>query len=107
AALFATGASAQPVDVAADVERVVDAARALVESLGPRPGPIEQMAGIDRRAALLHALDDENRDNWAYWPTQRVGLPLEAMSAAQRRMVHDLLLSVLSSQGHGKVINIM
>jgi hypothetical protein len=107
AAVLVSPISAQIDDPAANVERVVRAAEALIETLAGPPSPIEQMAGISRRGSLLLEQDDGERENWTYWPTQRAGLPVELMSASQRLLVHDLLLSVLSSQGHNKVANIM
>lgn len=108
AAAFVASASAQSTDgVSQDVERVVRAAEAVVATVGGAASPIEQMAGISRRDSLLHEYDDDERQNWTYWPTQRIGLPLELMTAAQRTLVHDLLRTVLSSQGHNKVANIM
>src|SRR5690606_30327904 len=107
ASLFVASASAQPDTVAQDVERVVRAAEALVETVGGPGGPVQPMAGVSRRDSLLLQYGDENRESWTYWPTQRAGLPLELMSAAQRTLVHDLLREVLSSKGHNKVANIM
>jgi hypothetical protein len=108
AAAFAASAFGQSADGGSqDVERVVRAAEALVATVGGPPGPIEQMAGVNRRDSLLLAYDDANRESWTYWPTQRAGLPLELMTAAQRTLVHDLLRTVLSSKGHNKVVNIM
>ena len=108
AAAFVASASAQSTDgVSQDVERVVRAAEAVVATVGGAASPIEQMSGVTHRERLLLSGDDPERENWTYWPTQRIGLPLELMTAAQRTLVHDLLRTVLSSQGHNKVANIM
>lgn len=106
-AVLALPATAQPADTSANVERIVRAADALLAAFAGPPGPIEQMSGVSRRDSLLLAVDDAERENWTYWPTERAGLPLELMSADQRMLVHDLLLAVLSSQGHSKILNIM
>jgi hypothetical protein len=63
--------------------------------------------GIDRAERMLFPLDDPQRQNWQFWPTARVGLSLEYMSAAERRATHDLLASALSSQGYLKAVHIM
>ena len=49
----------------------------------------------------------EERFNWAYVPQERRGLPLHAMSLPQRRALHALLRSVLSSTGYLKATGIM
>jgi hypothetical protein len=106
-ALLASAAAGQDSDARADVERVVAAAKALVATVEGGPSPVERVAGYDRRRSLMLSFDDPAKEQWAYWPTQRAGLSLELMSAAQRMLVHDLLLSVLSSKGHSKVVQIM
>ncbi len=106
-AVFAMPAATQPAGTPEDVERIVRAARALLDAAGARPGPVEQMSGVTHRERLLLSGDDPERENWTYWPTDRAGLPLELMSAEQRLLAHDLLRAVLSSQGYNKVANIM
>ena len=49
----------------------------------------------------------EERFNWAYVPQDRHGLPLHAMTIDQRRALHVLLRSVLSSAGYLKATGIM
>lgn len=72
-----------------------------------RGSPLETMLGVDQQQNLALSLDDPQRENWQFWPTARVGLPLENMNAEQRRMVHDLLSAALSSNGYLKVVQIM
>jgi hypothetical protein len=105
--LWAASAAAQSPQQRADVERVVAAARALVATVENGPSGVERVVGYDRRASLMLPFDDPAKAQWSYWPTSRAGLPLELMSVSQRMLVHDLLRSVLSSRGHGKVSNIM
>lgn len=88
-------------------ERMAGAAAALAASVEGGPGPVEAMIGLDKAASLKLPLDDPERRNWQFWPTQRVGLELALMSADQRRLAHELLTSVLSSQGYLKVAHIM
>jgi len=108
--LLISSAGAQPAsqsDSRENVEPVVEAAEALLAAFRGGPGGGARLMGIDPRASLLLPFDDANREQWTYWPTQRAGLALELMSAEQRMLVHDLLLSVLSSKGHSKVVQIM
>lgn len=87
-------------------EAMVESASELLSS-AQRGGPIQDMLGTDTAASLAFELDSEHRENWQFWPTSRVGLPLELMNMNQRLLVHDLLTSVLSSNGYLKVVHIM
>ncbi|MFL3658243.1 MAG: DUF3500 domain-containing protein, partial [Opitutales bacterium] len=51
--------------------------------------------------------DDGERTNWAYVPKDRSGVPLKDLNVSQRTMVHNILKSVLSENGHRKVENII
>lgn len=87
-------------------QAMFDAANGLVGTVqGGRPSVT--MTGVDRAASLLLSLDSDQRENWQYWPTVRVGLPLEDMTAKQRRLTHDLLRAALSSNGYLKAVHIM
>jgi hypothetical protein len=87
-------------------EEMVAAVSALIATV-EQAAPTETMLGVGRKANLLLPLDSPERANWQYWPTVRVGLPLEYMSAVQRRLVHDLLRTLLSSNGYLKATHIM
>lgn len=100
-------AVAQPPGTESVRERMVDAAAALAASVEGEPGAVESMIGVDKRASLRLELDDDERHNWQFWPTTRVGLELAVMSAEQRRHTQQLLTAVLSSQGYLKVAHIM
>lgn len=104
---LASASSAQSADTDAVRQSMFDAANAIAETVGGGAGPVESILGIDKSASMLFALDDQQRENWQYWPAARVGLPLELMSAAQRRLTHELLSSVLSSNGYLKAVQIM
>jgi hypothetical protein len=86
-----------------DMVAVISALLATVQ----QAAPTEAMLGVERKANLVLPADDPQRENWQYWPTVRVGLPLEYMSAVQRRLVHDLLRTLLSSNGYLKATHIM
>ncbi len=87
-------------------EAMVEKAQALAESVN-EPGPLDAMLGIDKVAELRYPLDDPERFNWQFWPTRRIGLTIEAMSASQKTLTHELLRTVLSSAGYLKVAHIM
>jgi len=87
-------------------EEMTAVASALIATV-EQAAPTEAMLGVARKANLMLPGDDPQRENWQYWPTVRVGLPLEYMSAAQRRLVHDLLRTLLSSNGYLKATHIM
>jgi hypothetical protein len=108
AGIVAAGA-VQAQDAAGDRVRqaMFDAANAIAESVAGAPGPVESMIGVSKSEAMRFALDDEQRDNWQFWPTARVGLAIEFMNAEERQLTHDLLLSALSSNGYLKVVHIM
>ncbi|WP_428096619.1 DUF3500 domain-containing protein [Candidatus Rariloculus sp.] len=101
--LLTVTATAQDAATRSVRESMVAAAGALAETVEPGTPP----GMIDRPGNMLHSLDDDAREQWQFWPTQRVGLPIESMSADQRMLVHDLLTSVLSSNGYLKVVHIM
>lgn len=103
--LTAHAAAAQSPAVAV-TEAMVRAAEGLIAAVETRGGT-EQMLSIDRAQSLMLPLEDAERENWAFWPTARVGLSLELMSAAQRKLVHELLTATLSSEGYLKTIHIM
>ena len=99
-------ATAQDEATAAAREAMVVAANELYQSFG-QGGFVGRSFGVDRAALGLHPLDDAQRQNWQFWPTTRVGLPLEYMSAAERGATHDLLAAALSAQGYLKAVHIM
>jgi hypothetical protein len=105
--VLSTSAVAQDVARTAVRQAMVDVANGLLATVAQSPTGVETMLGINQKASLQLPIQDPERENWQYWPTVRVGLPLENMNAVQRRMVHDLLTSALSSNGSLKVANIM
>lgn len=104
--LLSATAAAQDAATSTIREGMVGVANELLATV-EQASPTEAMLGIDRKASLVLELGDAERENWQFWPTARVGLPLENMTAAQRRMTHDLLTSALSSNGYLKVVHIM
>ncbi len=75
-------------------------AAALLALLSP-----EQRSAVSRPFA-----DDAARTNWHYLPSnvvRRDGVSLADLTGAQRIAVHKLLSNALSSQGYGKVAQIM
>ncbi len=101
----ATG-QAEEIQVGASA-RMVEAATALLETVSGQPGGVERLLGFSRKEKLVLAADDPAREDWSYWPRSRAGLFLDQMDGRQRGLVHDLLASVLSSQGYLKVVHIV
>ena len=100
-------AASQPVEAPALREAMAATATQLLETVAGGAGPIEQMAGFNRAERMVFAADDPQRTNWQYWPAARVGLSLGLMTNEQRRLTHELLTSVLSSNGYLKAVQIM
>ena len=88
-------------------KQMVDAASALLATVAGGPGGTETLLGFDKGKNLALGLDDPARPDWTYWPTERAGVPLDLMTAEQRRLTHALLDSVLSTNGYFKVAHIM
>jgi hypothetical protein len=105
--LAAASATAQQPNRATATEAMVDAATALLDTVAGGPGGTEAILGFDKGKNLALELGDEARQDWAYWPTERVGVPLDLMNAEQRRLTHQLLTSLLSARGYLKVVQIM
>jgi hypothetical protein len=78
-------------------ERMVEAARALLDSL----------SGDQRRQAQWDFPSDEERRRWFYTPTDHGGLTLGEMRPAQQRLAMRLLATGLSRAGYVTVATIM
>jgi len=61
----------------------------------------------DQRTRVSFDFESEERFNWHYFPREREGLPLGAMTLDQRRAGHDLLRETLSAQGYLKASGVM
>jgi hypothetical protein len=61
----------------------------------------------DQRAQATFALDAAERTNWHYIPRERKGLPIKAMSEAERQLARDLLKTGLSQRGYMTATSIM
>jgi hypothetical protein len=107
AVLAAGPAVAQESSRATATAQMADAASALLATVAGGPGGTETLLGFDKGKNLALDLGDEARHDWAYWPTERVGVPLDLMTAEQRRLTHRLLTSLLSARGYLKVVQIM
>jgi hypothetical protein len=104
--LAATAGAQEPSRVTATAD-MVEAASALLATVSGGPGGTETLLGFDKGKNLALELGDSARYDWAYWPTERVGVPLDLMTAEQRRLTHQLLTSLLSARGYLKVVQIM
>ncbi len=95
AGALTTGATASERTTAA----MVAAANAFLSALTP-----------EQRQQATYALDAEELTRWHYVPAQqfpRNGLPIKAMTAAQRSFAQALLKTGLSERGYGQATTIM
>jgi hypothetical protein len=83
--------------------RMTDAAERFLASLSP-----------EQKARAVFAFDDKERTNWNFVPLQdakkrptRKGLPLEAMSAEQKKLAIELVRAGTSEAGFTKATTIM
>lgn len=82
--------------VASSADEVASAATSFVATLDD-----------EGRGQAMFPLGDAEQFNWHFIPKERNGLPLKAMSLAQRTAAHQLLKSALSSQGYLKANGII
>ena len=66
----------------------------------------EPRATAQRRAAHW-PFDEDERFNWHYVPRERAGVAIQAMGAASKAALHDLLRHALSETGYQKAIDVM
>ena len=79
-------------------------------SAQPAAALLALLSPDQRGVALRPFTDDLARTNWHYLPSndvRRDGIALADLTGAQRTAVHRLLSDALSSQGYGKVAQIM
>src|SRR5688572_137797 len=100
-------ASTPAVEDAEVVRAMTAAARALLESVRGAPEFSERLRAYSMEDRLLLSVDSPERENWAYWPTERSGLSFDLMHAKHRALTHELLWSLLSNRGYHKLLNIM
>ncbi len=91
---------------AAVTEEMVVAAEALLATMDSEARR-QRMLGISKSEFLQMSLQDDARKDWSYWPRPRSGLSIELMTPDQRTLTHDLLSTLLSADGHMKVVHIM
>jgi len=66
------------------------------------PAATKFLAGLtaEQRQNASFAFDAGERLNWHYIPRERKGLPIKAMTPAQRALAHELLKTGLSQRGY-------
>jgi Protein of unknown function (DUF3500) len=109
-AAAAFGQAARPVPVVEDraiASAMTAAARALLESVRGEPEFSERLRNFSMEDELLLTLDDPQRQQWAYWPTERAGLSIDLMHTKHRALMHELLWTLVSAKGYHKLLNIM
>jgi hypothetical protein len=83
------------------------AASAVLEAVRGEPEFSERLRAYSMEDKLLLTLDDGQRQQWAYWPTERSGLSFDLMHAKHRALTHELLWTLVSAKGYHKLLNIM
>ncbi len=107
AALGQRATSAPAVEDAELARAMTAAAGALLESVRGDPEFSERLRSYSMEDKLLLTLESPERENWAYWPTERSGLSFDLMHAKHRALTHELLWLLLSNRGYHKLLNIM
>jgi hypothetical protein len=100
-------ANAPAVEDAELTRAMTAAARALLDSVRGDPEFSERLRSYSMEDRLLLSLDSPERENWAYWPTERSGLSFDLMHAKHRALAHELLWLLLSNRGYHKLLNVM
>jgi hypothetical protein len=101
------GGTASAADDAPLAARMTSAARALLDSVRGEPEFSEVLRDYSMEDELLRGLEDDERRNWTYWPTERAGLALDLMHSKHRALTHELLWTLVSTKGYHKLVNIM
>ena len=65
--------------------------------------------GLDDEQAsdALLPFDDEERRAWAYWPTERRGIPLWRLGRGQTKAAHRLVATLLAVPAYARAVTIM
>ncbi len=61
----------------------------------------------DAQKSMTFDMNDEERQNWHYFPKDREGVSFKDMTPAQEKMAYAFLSSGLSREGYQKALNIM
>jgi Protein of unknown function (DUF3500) len=78
------------------VDNVAAAGRAFLDGLDDEQA----------RDALL-PFDEEQRRSWAYWPTERRGIPLWRLDRGQTKAAHRLVATLLAVPAYARAVTIM
>jgi hypothetical protein len=92
---------------AAVAAEMTAAARALLESVRGQPEFSEVLRNYSMEDHLLLDLDDDERYNWTYWPTERAGLKFDLMHTKHRALAQELIWVAASEKGYHKLLNVM
>ena len=65
--------------------------------------------GLDHEQAgeALLPFEDEKRRDWAYWPTERRGIPLWRLDRGQTKAAHRLVATLLAVPAYARAVTIM
>jgi hypothetical protein len=78
------------------VDNVAAAARTFLDALDD-----------ERAVDALLPFDEEHRRSWAYWPTERRGIPLWSLDRAQTKAAHRLVATLLTVPAYARAVTIM
>ena len=78
------------------VDSVAAAARTFLESLDD-----------EHASDALLPFDEKERRAWAYWPTERRGIPLWRLDRGQTKAAHRLVATLLAVPAYARAVTIM
>lgn len=86
---------------------MVRVANALIYSIDNADPFQESMLQLSKPELLFEPIENDARGDWSFWPRPRTGLSLRVMTAEQRILTHELLETLLTIDGHRKVVQVM
>ncbi len=82
----------------------MDLASSLADATGTFLGSLD---GSQRALACIPFDHDDERHTWAYWPTERRGMPVSKLERAQSKSLHRLLATLVPLPAFARVVTIM
>lgn len=82
----------------------MELASSLAEVVGTFLGSLD---ASQRALASMPFADDDERHTWAYWPTQRRGVPVSQLDRTQSKALHRALATLLPVPAFTRVVTIM
>ena len=79
----------------------------LIERIAAEANVFVDTLDDGRRQAALLPFDEAERRTWAYWPTQRRGVPMWSLDRTQAKAAHRLLGALLPVPAYTRAVTIM